>query len=560
MILHEKTKQEFGYEFEACKVYDNFYCICDYCGVEFLRSKRNILSGRSIVDKESCNSKKCAKLKREESCSVKHGVKNAGGTPASVEKIKNTTVNKFGVTNVSKLEVVKNKVKNTCRKKYGKSSYLETDECREEMKSHRKQNKDAIEEKMKQTCKERYGEEWYSSTDEAKKIKVASSLAKYGVENPTQSKEVKDKIKDTVSERYGVDHYSKTDSYKEKVKETCLEKYGVDHYLKTEEGKNKVRDTVRQRYGVNNPLQNKEILQKLIATKIERYGFSFHRPTGKTEDEIKTWINSFGFNFRSDTSLLQGKELDLYDDEVKLAVEFCGNYWHTELSPEPRGRDYHASKYRICKSKGVRLITLFEDEWNNNKEICKSIIRSILGKIGRKIHARKCFLEEISNTQCRDFYENNHLLKAPRNFLANYGLFFDKELVAAITLSRHHRASKKLVLSRLCFLKDAQVIGGAGKLVKPCIKYAKENNFSTLITWSDNRWSSGNVYGKIGFTLEKELPPDYSYVDVNNSKIRLSKQSCKKSNKDCPVGKTECEWMAELGYARMWDCGELPLP
>lgn len=63
MILHEKTFELLGYKFENTSVWSNFYCSCDYCGNEFVRSKRNINAGRKIIQKDSCNSKECVKSK-----------------------------------------------------------------------------------------------------------------------------------------------------------------------------------------------------------------------------------------------------------------------------------------------------------------------------------------------------------------------------------------------------------------------------------------------------------------------------------------------------------------
>jgi hypothetical protein len=56
--------------------------------------------------------------------------------------------------------------------------------------------------------------------------------------------------------------------------------------------------------------------------------------------------------------------------------------------------------------------------------------------------------------------------------------------------------------------------------------------------------------------LDKELGPDYSYINLKKPYYRLSKQSQKKSNTNCPEDKTEYEWAIENGLARLWDCGK----
>jgi hypothetical protein len=110
-----------------------------------------------------------------------------------------------------------------------------------------------------------------------------------------------------------------------------------------------------------------------------------------------------------------------------------------------------------------------------------------------------------------------------------FGLFYENELCAAMSLGRHSRQTdtsrKEITLDRRCFKDSYQVIGGSSKLFNKCLNWAKNNGYKKIISFSDNRWSLGNVYLKMGFILEKEYGPDYSYVEINNPRKRLSKQS-----------------------------------
>lgn len=85
----------------------------------------------------------------------------------------------------------------------------------------------------------------------------------------------------------------------------------------------------------------------------------------------------------------------------------------------------------------------------------------------------------------------------------------------------------------------------------------KGKKYSKIISWSDNRWSKGDVYECLGFKLDGDLKPDYSYVNIKNpNKKRISKQSQAKKKTGCPEGKTEHEWCLEKGLSRIWDCGK----
>ena len=89
-------------------------------------------------------------------------------------------------------------------------------------------------------------------------------LKKYGVEHPTQSEEIKIKIKKGFIEKYGVDNPSKTIAVKNKMKQTNLERYGVEYLVHDPEMKEKMIKTNLERYGVKNPLGNKDIRTKIM--------------------------------------------------------------------------------------------------------------------------------------------------------------------------------------------------------------------------------------------------------------------------------------------------------
>ena len=71
------------------------------------------------------------------------------------------------------------------------------------------------------------------------KERSKTNIKKYGVENVFQSKEIK-----------------------EKIKQSCLKKYGVDHNMKCDKGKQEYMNSMNEKYGVDWPLQNKNILEK----------------------------------------------------------------------------------------------------------------------------------------------------------------------------------------------------------------------------------------------------------------------------------------------------------
>jgi hypothetical protein len=258
-----------------------------------------------------------------------------------------------------------------------------------------------------------------------------------------------------------------------------------------------------------------------------------------------------GIKLNRDLLVLDGLEMDMYSDTLKIGIEYCGLYWHCEKFVKTRTK--HRNKYRLAESKGVRLFTVFENEWVHRQSQVLSYLRAAFGKNSRRLYARNCVVREIAGDLAKEFIDTYHI--QGKTHLGKYfaGLYLGDELVAVMSFGRHHRKSSNLVLDRLCFKYDTTVVGGSSKLFKFLLGLS---GATEIISWSDNRWSRGNVYKSLGFTKAADLPEDYSYVDTRNHKL-LSKQSQKKSRTKCPQDKTEKEWCEERELYRIWDCGKI---
>ncbi len=260
----------------------------------------------------------------------------------------------------------------------------------------------------------------------------------------------------------------------------------------------------------------------------------------------------------NDRQVLKGKEIDVLISEKKLGFEFTGLYWHSE-------KNYNEPKHLLWKQQyahkmGLRLITIFEDEWLNKKEIVLSKIKSMVGLSDKTVYARQCKISEIEYQECSIFLDNNHIQGKDSATNVRLGLIYNDELVMVATFKKSIfvKGGKGIEweLSRMTSKLNLNIIGGASKLIKFFIK-KYSNNFQ-LITYADKRWSSGNVYEKIGFKYIGDSPPSYWYmIDYKN---RIHRSSLMKHNLLKMGGKTELtEWenAQTLGYDRIWDCGTL---
>ena len=77
-------------------------------------------------------------------------------------------------------------------------------------------------------------------------------MKKYGVENPQQLKEIKDKTNNTIKEKYNVENISQLEEIKNKKTETSLKHFGVDNPSKSKDVQNKMAETRLNKYGDKN--------------------------------------------------------------------------------------------------------------------------------------------------------------------------------------------------------------------------------------------------------------------------------------------------------------------
>jgi hypothetical protein len=380
----------------------------------------------------------------------------------------------------------------------------------------------------------------------------------------------------------------------EKRKETWLKKYGVDNIAKTAETKSKRAETMakknyshiwnrmsheKETVGYYQVLDRvKDLVSPLFSREeyagSRRYNkydwlcntcaksFQSHIDYGtvpkcpdcypKTisagEKSIGEFIQTLGVAvILNDRTVLDGKEIDIYVPEKKTAVEYNGVYWHSDKKKEP---NYHVNKYLACQQQGIRLVQIFEDEWINTPDIVRDRLRNILG-FSQKLYARKCNIVELTTKEYKEFTTAQHI-RGYAHSTIKYGLTYNNKLVAVMGFSKSRYTKTGYELIRYCS-KDT-VIGGAGKLLS---HFKKEHLPESIVTYADRCWSDGGLYRKLGFTDETsdQLNTGYWYIKDN---IRYHRSNFTKSRL-VSMGHSpelsEAQIMNNMGYARIYDCG-----
>ena len=254
--------------------------------------------------------------------------------------------------------------------------------------------------------------------------------------------------------------------------------------------------------------------------------------------------------------LSNNRELDIYIPEKKIAIEYNGMRWHSEMYNTDK--NYHLSKLEECNRLGIKLIQVFEAEYLLNKSIVLDKIIHNLGasNITDKIYARKCVIKEIDMGTAKNFLEKNHIQGFVHSSVY-LGCYYNYELVGVMTFKRETNSSDKWELSRFSTDNTKICCGVAGKMFKHFISLY---NPSEVKSFADRRWTldkDDNLYVKLGFTLKETLKPDYRYTKSQTDylhKFGFRKQKLHKKY-GLPLTMTETEMTEELGYYKIWDCG-----
>jgi hypothetical protein len=285
--------------------------------------------------------------------------------------------------------------------------------------------------------------------------------------------------------------------------------------------------------------------------------------TSKQEKEVADFLLEGNPSWISRTrAIIPPNELDLYLDERKLAVEYCGLYWHSEVYKDPSA---HQEKLLAAEKAGVRLITVFEDEWVHNKDVVKAVLARVSGASTlRRVGARQCQTVQLSPKDASAFYLAHHL-QGPASANLHLGLTLDDELLAAASFSTPRvifggqKTPGEIELVRFCQRSDTVIHGALNKL---CAAYASYNpEAKHLISYVDRRWFTGSSYLAAGFSQERITPPGYAYVKGQQrySRYRFAKHRLAEILSVYDPELTERENMANNGYLRIYDCGQIKM-
>lgn len=216
-------------------------------------------------------------------------------------------------------------------------------------------------------------------------------------------------------------------------------------------------------------------------------------------------------------------ELDIYIPKMNIAIECNGDYFHS--TKNDKNINYHLNKFKLAEDRGIRLIQIFESTWKSKTDHIKEFLKDIFSK-KYKVYARSCLVESIITDKARSFYDENHIQGSTFSSRINYSLIFNNETVAVMGFSnvsiraRNNKDPGFYELVRFAVKKGYSVIGGASKLL---YHFEKDYRPSIILSYSDNDYFSGNMYAKLGFSLESYTRPRYHWY-LKDCSVRTREQ------------------------------------
>lgn len=247
-----------------------------------------------------------------------------------------------------------------------------------------------------------------------------SMMNRYGTKSYFENKEFKDKRKDTMIKRYGAEYTLQSRELMDKVYQTNLNKYGYENpffdyeWQKQSGGSKESWSTKSREIRINNSMKRyntkfptqrhyKSNSAEIINDKDkfidfinsldenERTILNISNKLNLSYDVVNAHYKNYGLEdiiplrqFRSlpeieitnyiktiydkviitnTRQIITPYELDIYLPDIRLAIEFDGNYWHDKNNQIKENR-----KDKMCLDRQIYLIHIWEDDWLNNRE------------------------------------------------------------------------------------------------------------------------------------------------------------------------------------------------
>ena len=366
--------------FDEKQYYDTFLKkpneeYCKTCGKELKFKSLYIGYGSFCNSTCEMNNKEFQnrlKINYKDNTGFDHNFKN----PISKNKIKNTQTRKYGGIGFASDEI-KNKALENYNKKHN-TNIKDFSEL-----SHTKES----DQNRKKSRLERHNGKYFEQSVHEKIVKASITP---------------EAIKTRIENRWKNNPNYYSDEYFKRLQEKSLKTYSWAN-MKLFKSNNKGNcichcDLCNNDYEINLlSLRTRKSHNKVLCTICNPlYSESVNNfTTSKQEkdllNEVKKLYN--GTIIENDRNVLEAKELDIYLPDLKIGIEYNGDYWHAnplyykendvvcegKLAKDIWKNDEY--KHNLCVEKGIKLITVFETEWIQTRNLVLNKIKNVINNI-----------------------------------------------------------------------------------------------------------------------------------------------------------------------------------
>lgn len=183
------------------------------------------------------------------------------------------------------------------------------------------------------------------------------------------------------------------------------------------------------------------------------------------EDEIYHYLkDELGIDnvVRRCRDIIPPMEIDIYLPKYKIGIEYNGLIWHSEKFKTDK--NYHLNKLNRCTDKGIKLIQIFEDEFDEKREIVLEKLKHIIGLSDKpKLYGRKCKIAEIDRDTAKGFIDKYHI-QGFVNSSVYIGAYKGVDLVGAMTFTTVGKDGL-FTLTRCATTDEYDCVGICGKML-----------------------------------------------------------------------------------------------
>jgi hypothetical protein len=277
----------------------------------------------------------------------------------------------------------------------------------------------------------------------------------------------------------------------------------------------------------------------------------------KPEQEVFDFVSQYVDDIeQSNRSIIKPKELDMVIQSRNMAIEFCGIYHHSTKFGKPA--NYHLTKHVSCEDLGIRLITIFDDEWRDKRHIVEDTLRHFMGASEKGVGARKTTIREIEWKEAKAFLNDRHLMGAGQSGNYRIGAFDGDELISVMVFgfpSDERGIQDTIEMKR--FVTNGKNNAGVGsKMFKHAVR---EMGYKKVMAFIDRRWFTGSFKSIAGFEVVSVTQPSKYWTNGNVRKHRRfkTKAGMLKSGEATDPSLTKERMLADLGYYSIYDCGKV---